>query len=90
MAEKEELIVQWRCHLPNLIKETLVNHGASALKIPMQITMDILHELAELALEIDDPRLHKLMCRLTLYAQADPESPDYDPEMVKSLDCKII
>lgn len=68
----------WRVHTPNLLEEVLNNPGAAALKIPLQILGQKLNELGELAVEIDDPRLHLLMMDLTLYAQGDPDETPID------------
>lgn len=54
-------------HLPNLLREVLNNPTCWILKIPINITRGILGELAELAIEIDDPRLHVMMLRLGMY-----------------------
>lgn len=54
-------------HLPNLLAEVLNNPTAWTLKMPIEITRGILAELAQLAIEIDDDRLHIMMLRLGLY-----------------------
>lgn len=54
-------------NLPGLLDEVLNNSGTAILRVPIMITKGILAELATLAIEIDDPRLHKLMLRLGLY-----------------------
>jgi hypothetical protein len=41
--------------------------------MPFKILGHTLHELAELAIDIDDPRLHLMAFDLTLYETADPE-----------------
>ncbi len=61
------------CYLPGLLGEVLNNPTCAILKIPIQITKDILRELAVLAIEIDDPRLHLMMIRLGLYDFDDHE-----------------
>lgn len=61
------LDLDFDCYLPALLKETLNNKGAEALATPFRITLHILEQLAELALDIDDPRLHLMMVRLGLY-----------------------
>ena len=63
MPEKPEFDV----HLPNLLKEVLNNQTCSILVTPINITRRLLAKLAELAIEIDDPRLHIMMLRLGLY-----------------------
>tara|TARA_R110000851_G_scaffold32845_5_gene87866 strand:- start:1880 stop:2329 length:450 start_codon:yes stop_codon:yes gene_type:complete len=65
--------LKWRCHTPNLFREILVNPGTSALTMPLRLLGHRLHDLAELAIEIDDPRLHLMMMDLTLYDDGDPE-----------------
>lgn len=54
-------------HLPNLLTEVLNNQSCWVLKTPINITMGLLRELAQLAIEIDDARLHIMMLRLGLY-----------------------
>lgn len=69
--------IAWRCHMPNLLNEILQNPGTSALHMPLRILGHTLHELAELAIDINDPRLHLMAYDLTLYEAADPEqTPD--------------
>lgn len=53
--------------LPGLLDEVLNNQSCSILKLPINITKRVLAELAKLAIEIDDDRLHILMLRLGLY-----------------------
>ena len=45
----------------------------------------LLAEVGEEASRINDPRLNALMCRLTIYAIADPSSPEYDGERVRAI-----
>ena len=54
-------------HLPNLLKEMAKNDACSTMRIPVNITLQILSELAEYAIEKDDPQLHVFMLRLGLY-----------------------
>lgn len=55
------------CNLPGLLEEVLNNPTCAILKIPINITRSILADLAQLAIEIDDDRLHVIMLRLNLY-----------------------
>jgi hypothetical protein len=55
------------CNLPGLLEEVLNNPTCAILKVPINITKGILAELAHLAIEIDDDRLHIMMLRLGLY-----------------------
>ena len=59
--------MRFDAHLPNLLAEVLNNQSCWVLKTPINITMGLLRELAQLAIEIDDARLHIMMLRLGLY-----------------------
>ena len=78
----EPTTLKWRCHIPKLFEEVLTNEGAAALRIPLRITLNILGEVAERAIELNDDKLNELMMRLTLYSCADPTSEDYNPELM--------
>lgn len=54
-------------NLPGLLDEVLNNPTCGILKLPINITKGILAELAQLAIEIDDDRLHVMMLRLGMY-----------------------
>jgi hypothetical protein len=41
--------------------------------------------VGERASELNDPQLNALMCRLTIYEIADPESKNYKPRVVKKI-----
>ena len=77
--------IDWKCHTPLLLEEILKNDQCYILNKPLKIFGFMLGQVADRAVILNDPELNRLMCRLTLYSQADPESPDYDPEMLKSL-----
>lgn len=55
------------CNLPGLLDEVLNNQSCAILKIPINITKRMLADLAKLAIEINDDRLHVMMLRLNLY-----------------------
>jgi len=55
-----------------------------ALKIPFQIMLNLLAQVAKRAIELDDEELNKLMLRLSLYSIANPENPEYNPELVEA------
>lgn len=59
--------MQFDCNLPGLLDEVLSNQTCAILKIPINITKRMLADLAKLAIEIDDDRLHVMMLRLNLY-----------------------
>lgn len=50
------------------------------MRIPFQIFANLLYAVAERAVDLNDPQLNALMCKLTLYSLADPHSEDFDQE----------
>ena len=75
--------LQWRTHTANLLAEIMKNEGTAILKIPLNIFLRLLLDVAKRASEINDPQLNALMMRLTLYDVADPVSSEYDPKIVE-------
>ena len=74
------------CYLPGLLKEVLDNPTTGILRIPINITLDILAQLAQLAIEIDDPRLHIMMLRLGLYDVPASERVEKIKQLKEELD----
>jgi hypothetical protein len=81
------LTLEWKCHTPRLIKElnNLSEDGLGVMSKPLVIFTRLLAAVATRCGEIDDPILNHLMCRLTLYEVADPDSPEYDAAVVKAV-----
>ncbi len=82
----------WRVHTPNLIKEIIEgtnSKDAEAITIPVRIMNELLVKVGERASKIDDPELNALMCRLTIYAIADPQDKNYNPKLVKKILDKV-
>jgi len=81
---KRELQPVWKVHTPCLLKEigSMTGTGFGILKIPLSEFGKLLFAVGERAAELNDPKLNALMMRLTIYAVADPESPDYDRKTV--------
>ena len=48
---------------------------------PINIYKDLLTELAQRAIELNDPKLNAIMCRMALYEVSDPYSKEYDSEV---------
>jgi hypothetical protein len=83
-AKGGELV--WRTHMPNLLHEIACNPTVAILKVPLNIVAQQMAKLADLAIEIDDPRLHLMMMDLTLYDNADPErTPPEQIAMTRSI-----
>lgn len=72
----------WRVHTPNLLKEVASNPNLLAAHIPLQILAHLLAQVGERAAQLNDRQLNALMMRLTIYSVADPESPDFDQNVV--------
>lgn len=87
IATKGKRPLEWRCHTPELLKEIADNSNQPILVKPIEIFRSLLEKVAERASQLNDPGLNKLMCRLTLYAIADPQDPDYDEEAVNKILC---
>ncbi len=81
----KKVTLRWKMHTPNLLKEILNNPSCGILRVPLNILSNILAELGECASRINDPELNELMCRLTIYEIADPESKEYDPKMLQRI-----
>lgn len=72
MADLQHLL-SWSVHTPNLIREAVEgNPTASILRMPCQIFLGLLADVAGRAIELDDPALNVLMIRLNLY-EIEPE-----------------
>jgi len=69
----------WCVNTVSLLREIGENNPTMGImKQPINIFGRILSEVAERAIELNDPKLNQLMCRLALYEQSDPYSPNYD------------
>jgi hypothetical protein len=94
MAKRKKIDTPyWRVHTTNMLKEVLVNQEMAIMARPFDIFAKILYALADRAREINDPELNSLMCRLTLFSTADPESEYYDErvtELISQWDAKLI
>lgn len=79
------LPLEWRVHTPRLLEEIAKHSGQAVLLQPIRILGRLLAEVGERAAQLNDPALNALMCRLTIYTVADPDSQDYDPEVLRSV-----
>jgi hypothetical protein len=73
--------LDWKCHVPRLFKEIMVNQQCAALHIPLTIFQGILVEVAERATALNDTELNKLMMRLALYSVSDPDDKEYNADL---------
>lgn len=67
----------WKCALPSLFEEILLNPGTQILKIPLNLTLSILLEVANRAIQLNDPILNELMCDLDLYETPTKSSKEF-------------
>jgi hypothetical protein len=74
--------MKWTVHIPGLFGEIIGNSQTSRLARPLQLTSNLLGQVAQRAAQLNDPILNALMMDLTLYEIADPDSPEYDPAAV--------
>lgn len=83
---KLNLAHHWKVHTRNLFEEIAENTTEGhAVYQPLRIMMGILRQMASLAIEIDDIRLHAICVRLALYEVSDPHSDQYDPDKVTDI-----
>ena len=81
----KDITLRWKVNTPQLLKEIMSNNGMSILFQPINIYKDLLAELAERAIELNDPKLNALMCRMALYEESDPYSKDYNAKLTNEV-----
>jgi hypothetical protein len=84
-STREPLNPEWRVHTARIFKEVLENPTCQVLRQPLLIMDDLMRRVASRAAELNDHELNQLMLQLTLYAIADPYSPDFDPKRVQDI-----
>lgn len=73
----------WKVNTVALLREIGENSpSVGIMRQPINIFGRILEQVAGRALELNDPKMNRLMCRLALYEQSDPYSKDYDQKMM--------
>lgn len=81
--------MKWRVHTPELFNRifeiSAKRKDAEILQNPLIIFKDLLVKVGERASELDDPKLNALMCRLTIYAVADPQDKEYDKKLLNKI-----
>lgn len=79
----------WKVHSRSLIEEVIKGSGQPIYKIPLTMLYRLLQGVAREASRLNDPRLNALMCKLALYAVADPEDKEhYNPKLVDRIFCR--
>jgi len=79
---------KWKVDLHKFLKDAVNTQGppeSIQLADPAMSIAAIMLELAERCVQLNDPKLNALMCRLILYQIADPNHPDYDPELCETI-----
>lgn len=80
--------LEFRCHVPNLLKliSDDLNHMNSHLtSVPLSTFSQLLSKVADRATELNDDKLNKLMCQMALYEESDPESKNYNKELMREI-----
>jgi len=82
MSEK----LEWKVHTTGLFFEISRTLGHKPqVRLPLQILQNLLAEVAQRATELNDFKLNKLMLRLSLYSIANPDDPEFSPNLVTKL-----
>ena len=63
--------VYWKSDLPRLLNEIMTNPTCSILFQPINITKNLLGQLAEYAMELNDTKLNCFMISLGLYERSE-------------------
>ncbi len=75
--------------MPNFFKEIVESHAKpeaiDVLINPLNILKGLLVKVGQRASELNDPQLNALMCRLTIYEVADPQTKGYNQKMVDKI-----
>ena len=81
----ETKTLEWKVCTARICRQAVEETGNGwILKIPFEIMLNLLAQVAKRAIELDDEELNKLMLRLSLYEISNPESPEYNPEFINS------
>ena len=65
------------------IADAGLDRKMGVLKVPLNVLLKYLKSVAERSAQLNDPILNKIMCDMALYEVANPESKDFDPEILK-------
>lgn len=80
--------LRFKVHTPNLLREIAncaLPQNSGVLKVPLNIFQMYLGKIADRCIEINDPILNEIMCDMTLYDEADPESKNYSKKLVNKV-----
>lgn len=80
-------MLTFRSLLPNLLRELVEGHPSPGPMVrAVNLTMPLIHKLAQRASELNDPKLNVIMLELALY-DVPPEQIPAEIEKQKSLSC---
>ena len=88
METKYNLREEFKVHTPELFQRIIemdASNKSGVMKHPINIFRKLLIEVGKRASELNDQKLNALMCKLTIYAIADPYDKDYNPELVNKI-----
>lgn len=85
MTKNKENTMHFRIDTPQFFKEltenTLSTGKNGILKVPLNVFMNLLSQVADRATQLQDPILDRLMFDLNLYELPSPTSKEYDKLM---------
>ena len=84
--------LEWKVNTPALLEEIVgcgLDKSMGILYRPVNILRNLLIEVADRAIQINDPELNILMLRLALYEEGDPYSKDYNPDAIRLMKERI-
>ena len=83
--QPEQILVDamllWRINTAGFLKEIGSNQELAFAQVPLQIFGNMLIEVGMRAIELNDPKLNAIMCRMAMYDQSDPTSPNFDSKL---------
>ena len=84
-AQPKTQTLEWKVCTASICRQAVEEtQGGWVLKVPFQIMLNLLAQVAKRAIELDDEELNKLMLRLSLYSISNPENQDYNPDLVEA------
>lgn len=84
--DKQHEMLRFRVHFGNLVHEIVgANPNMWVMRAPLQILVGKMADLVGIASRIKDPELNDWICQLALTEQSDPNSPNYDEQLVRKI-----
>lgn len=75
----------WKVHANEYFQKVIELKGGMSLRAPSHIFLELLEEIAKRSIELNDPILHSLMCRLAMYEISDYRADGFDQELTEEV-----